>query len=268
MSVGQALILGIVQGLTEFIPVSSSGHLVLLPAALGWQPPSLAFDVVLHLGTAAAMLAVFGSDLIVLGIAWLRSVLRKSADQAHARVAWYILLATVPAGILYVLLDDWFESLFGNPLWVAVFLLFTGGWLWFTERLGRSTRQIETLRGWEALGIGLAQGLALAPGVSRSGATMGTGLLLGLRREAAARFAFLLAMPAILGAGLVKLVGLADAPVGLGLVPGAVGFVAAAVSGYLCIRFLLSYLRTRTLIPFAVYCWMIGLVSIVWLIAR
>lgn len=283
MNILQALILGIVQGATEFIPVSSSGHLVLVPWLLQWPNPGLAFDTVLHLGTLLAVVAVFWRDFLALVVAWLRSVAalpgsvvrtsarhsdpvpaRSRAISPEARLAWWIILATVPAALMGVLWEDQFEALFNSPLYVAVFLLVTGVWLVLAERLGRKEGLAENLPWWKALLIGVAQGCAIAPGISRSGATIGAGLLLELRRDAATRFSFLLSAPIILGTGLLQVKKLVEAG-GLGAnLPGlALGFVAAFVSGYACVRFLLNYVRSRNLSVLAVYCWLVGLLAIV-----
>lgn len=268
MNILQAIILGIVQGATEFIPVSSSGHLVLVPLLFGWPEPGVAFDTVLHLGTLLAVLAVFASDFMSLAAAWLRSITRREFGP-QARLAWYILLATIPAALMGVLLEEQFEALFSKPLYVALFLLVTGVWLVVADYLGRKECQAEDLSGWQALWIGVAQGVAIAPGISRSGATMGAGLLLGLKRDAAARFSFLLSAPIILGTGLFQVKKLLSTPnlsqaVSL---PLALGFLAALVSGYACIRFLLAYLKRNSLYAFAAYCWLAGLIvlAINWL---
>jgi len=262
MNVLQSILLGIVQGATEFIPVSSSGHLVLVPWLLGWPEPGVAFDTVLHLGTLLAVLLVFAPDFWKLATAWLRSLARRESS-ADTRLAWWILLATIPAALMGALLEKQFEALFSAPRWVALFLLVTGAWLVLADRLGRKLRQAEDLTWSQALLIGVAQGLAIAPGISRSGATIGAGLLLGLKREAAARFSFLLSAPIILGAAALqvkKLLGVA----GLGgqALPLVLGFLAAFATGYLCIRLLLSYLRQHSLTVFAAYCWVVGLVAL------
>jgi undecaprenyl-diphosphatase len=259
----QAIVLGIVQGATEFIPISSSGHLVLVPWLFGWPNPGLAFDTVMHLGTLLAVLVVFWSDFLSLAGAWWRSVAQRELGAPQARVAWWIILGTIPAAVMGMLWEDQFEMLFHSPLRVAVLLLITGLWLLLAERLGRKERQPEQLRAWEAVVIGLAQGCAIAPGISRSGATIGAGMLLRLKRDAAARFSFLLATPIILGAGLLQITRLLELPdLGATLAPLLLGFVAALVSGYVCIRFLLGYVKERSLTVFAVYCWVAGLGAI------
>lgn len=279
MNTIQAILLGILQGATEFIPVSSSGHLVLVPWALGWPSPSLAFDIVLHLGTLLAVVTVFWQDLTQLFVAWLASVRgafahpgrtpgqdrsTTSAVSSQARVAWWVLLATIPAGLMGLLWQDSFESLFGSPRWVALFLLLTGLWLVTAERLGRREKQAEQLTLREALLIGVAQGCAIAPGISRSGATIGAGLVAGLKRESAARFSFLLSIPIILATALLPTIKLISSG-GLAIpgLPTAAGFIAAFVTGTICIRWLLAQLRRRSLIAFAIYCFVAGSLALV-----
>lgn len=259
MSLLRAIILGILQGATEFIPVSSSGHLVLVPWLLGWDEPGLVFDTVLHLGTLLAVLAYFWRDWWRLIAAWLRGLARWRWDDPDARLVWILVVGTIPAAVLGFLLEDFFESLFGQPAWVAVFLLVTAVLLALSERLGRRLHQMAALRWPDALLIGLGQALAIAPGISRSGATIAAGLGRDLDRPAAARFSFLLATPIILGAGAFKLLDLLALPDPLAQLPVlAAGFLAAALSGYLCIWGLLRYLQRGRLYPFAVYCALAG----------
>ncbi|HOG45215.1 MAG TPA: undecaprenyl-diphosphate phosphatase [Anaerolineae bacterium] len=286
MSLLQAVILGLVQGLTEFIPVSSSGHLVLVPWLFGWANPGLAFDAVLHLGTLVAVLAVFWRDWLTLAADWFASLRRRSVATAdvtgvgrpvtsqgatavgQSAVAWALIVGTIPAVILGLAAEDFFESLFSSPGRVSALLLVTALILWAGERWAGAARRLEAIGLPQALLIGLAQGLAIAPGISRSGATMAAGRVAGFSREDAARFSFLLATPVIAGAGglallkLVKAGGLQDA------LPLAVGFLVAAVSGYLVIRFLLSYLRRHSLLPFAAYCAVAGVLGIVLTLVR
>jgi len=259
----QALLLGLLQGATEFIPISSSGHLVLVPWLLGWPEPGLAFDTMVHWGTLLAVGGYFWRDLALLARAWLRGWRARSWPDPQGRLAWLILLGTLPAVALGLLFEEWFEALFSAPAAVAGFLLVTGVLLMVGERLGRRERGEEELGWQDALLIGLGQAAAIAPGISRSGATMAAGLFKGLRREAAARFTFLLATPVILGAGLLQLAKLALSGQGEGQwLTLALGFATAAASGYLCIRFLLGYLRRRSLYPFALYCCAAGLVAL------
>jgi undecaprenyl-diphosphatase len=270
MDTVQALVLGLVQGATEFIPISSSGHLVLVPWLMGWQNPDLVFDTTLHLGTIVAVVAFFWRDLVGLAWAWLRSLFMRDRAVtegamslppyfAQAKLAWLLIIGTTPAAMMGIVLGDFFESLFGSPLWVALLLLVTGLILAVSERLGHRHREMENLFLFDATLIGIAQACAIAPGISRSGATMAMGLLLGLKRDSSARYSFLLATPIVIGTGLVQLLDLFAGGVTisqLGLL--LLGFLAAAFSGYFCIKFLLSYLVHRTLYPFALYCWLAG----------
>ena len=267
MDLIKALILGLIQGATEFIPVSSSGHLVLTPWLLGWPAPGLVFDTVVHWGTLAALLAVFWQDLWRLLRAWLTSVwssIRRSGVvggevRTDARVAWWIIIGTVPAALLGWLFEEWFERLFATPLAAAGFLLLTAAILAASERWGRRNKPLQQMGPADALLIGLAQAAAIAPGISRSGATIGMGLARGLRRDVAARYSFLLSTPIIFGAGLFKLLDLFGASGASGQLPALiVGFLAAAASGYGCIRFLLRYLQRGRLYPFAIYCAVVG----------
>jgi len=268
MNLFQALILGLVQGLTEFIPVSSSGHLVLVPWFLGWPSPGLAFDTVLHLGTLAAILAVFWRDLIALALALIDGVRRRSLATAQSKMAAALVIATVPAALLGYFGQKLFEDLFSAPEWVAAFLLGTAVLLLASERLVGKARSLEQVGARSALLIGLFQGLAIAPGLSRSGATISAGRFLGLPRADAARFSFLLAAPIIAGAGglqVVKLAGTGALSQNAGLL--LIGFVTALASGYLVIRFLLKYLQQHSLAPFALYCAGLGLLTLVaWLV--
>jgi undecaprenyl-diphosphatase len=268
VSLIQALILGLLQGLTEFIPVSSSAHLVLVPWLFGWASPdpafALPFDTVLHLGTLAAVVGVFWRDFVALGAAWLQSIRRRSLDVPQSRPAWALVIGTIPAAALGFFAADFFEGLFGVPGWAAGFLIVTGLLLIAGERWISQSRSLEELRAHHALLIGLFQGLAIAPGISRSGATISAGRFLGLERAEAARFSFLLATPAIAGAAALQVARLAGSGLlrqNLGLL--VAGFVMAFVSGYLIIRFLLGYLQRHSLLPFAAYCLGLGFFGLV-----
>ena len=270
----RAAVLGLFQGLTEFVPVSSSAHLVLVPFLLRWPIPDLSFDVAVHLGTALGVIVYFARDLAGMAVGTVRWLGRGSSprDAASARLLGLLAIASVPAGVAGILLEDVFEDLFtgreavddvGAPL-TALFLLGTAAILWIAEavlarRDEADRRAIEDLRVTDALVVGLFQALAIAPGISRSGATIGAGVFRGLRREAAARFSFLLSIPAILGAGLVAL---PDVPADADWGRLAVGTAVAAVVGFAAIAFLLRYLRTRTMRPFAGYCVLLAAVSL------
>ena len=263
MNLFQALVLGVLQGATEFLPVSSSGHLVLLPWLLGWDSPSLAFDAVVHWGTALAVIVYFWRDWITIAQAVFRSLLDRSLADSQARLAWFIVLGTIPAALIGYLLNDFFESMFGRPAAAAGFLLVTAVILALSERLGRRERGLDTLTWRDALLVGLAQALAILPGISRSGSTIAAGLARGLRRKPAARFSFLLATPIILGAGLLQVLDLVQMGGWAGQAPAlVVGFVAAGAVGLSCIHFLMRYLQHRRLYPFAVYCAVAGVVCL------
>ena len=259
MDILQAIILGLVQGASEFVPISSSGHLVLVPWLLGWPQPGLVFDTVVHWGTLVAILFYFWRDFIALASAWGRSLASRNLGEPEARIAWLIIVGTVPAVLMGYVGEGFFESLFSAPIWVAGLLLVTGVILALSEWLGQRRKEPHQLAFLDSIIIGIAQGCAIAPGISRSGATMAAGLFRGLKREAAARYSFLLATPIIFGAGLLQLLDLfkmENASEHLPLL--VIGFLAAAVSGYLCIRFLLSYLQRGKLYTFAIYCWLAG----------
>ena len=244
--------------------MSSSGHLVLAPWLLGWDNPGLAFDAVLHLGTLFAVIAFFWRDLVELIRGGLLSIKERSlADEPRRKTAWLIVLGTIPAAAIGFTLEDFFEVLFATPLWVGILLLGTGVLLMVGERWGGRGLEMQEITWLDALIIGLAQALAIAPGISRSGATISAGLWRGFRREAAARYSFLLAIPIIFGAGLFKLKDLWEGPLfPIAPVTLLTGFLAAAISGFLSIKFLLDYLRKRGLYPFAIYCWAVGMGSI------
>jgi undecaprenyl-diphosphatase len=263
MDIVQAIILGLVQGASEFVPISSSGHLVLVPWLLGWPLPGLVFDTVVHWGTLLAVLAYFWRDFMALASAWGRSLASRNLSEPEARIAWLIIVGTVPAALMGYVGEDFFESLFSAPIRVAGLLLVTGLVLALSEWLGKRRKEPHQLAFLDSIIIGIAQGCAIAPGISRSGATMAAGLFRELKREAAARYSFLLATPIIFGAGLLKLLDLfkmEDATAHLP--PLILGFLTAAISGYLCIRFLLSYLQRGKLYVFAIYCWLAGGISL------
>jgi len=263
-----ALILGIVQGATEFLPVSSSGHLVIVPWLFEWPTPSLLFDTVLHWGTLLSIIVVFWREFVAIIVATLRSIYQRSLRDPDARLGWFIVIGTIPAVLTGLLLKDHIEALFHSARATGVFLLVTAGLLALSERLARripSPVELGQMKLSQAISIGVAQAIALAPGISRSGATIAAGLAVGLRRDVAARFSFLLGTPAFLGAGLLQMVD-AMAVDSTAVASQAsvllVGFVASAVVGFLAIRFMLAYLRRHTLHVFAVYCLVVGLAVI------
>lgn len=259
----QAMILGVVQGATEFLPVSSSGHLVVLPWALGWAAPSLAFDTILHLGTLLAVLLYFANDIVAVVTAWAASVWQRRLVSDESRIGWLLIIATVPGILAGLLLDKWFEEAFSNPALVGWFWMATAAILSVAELSRHGVITSPRLGTARALAIGCAQALAILPGISRSGATIGIGMMVGLKREEAARFSFLLAVPIILGAAGSQLLKLRSACwQSEGAAVMLIGFAVAAVTGYICIALLLRYLRRRPLYPFAAYCLVIGVATV------
>ena len=268
----QALIMGITQGLTEFLPVSSSGHLIIVPFLFGWNDPfltSLAFSVMLHIGTLSALLVYFRADwfrLVPAGFAALRD--RSLNDDKDRRLAWLLVAATIPAALAGVLLDQLIETSFREVGLVAVTLVVGAGILWLADRRGARTKGVEDVTLPVAIGIGLAQAIALVPGISRSGISISAARLAGLDRAAAARFSFLMATPVTAGAALFEVRRLltGEAGVDISIGPLVVGMVAAFASGALAISVLLRFLRTNSLDVFVWYRLVLAAtVLVVWL---
>ncbi len=280
----QAIVLGGIQGVTELFPISSLGHTVILPHLFGWnnivrwqsQPesPWLAFVVMLHVGSAVGLLIYFWKDWVAIVGAFFATLRKRRAETATERLAWLIIVATIPVGILGLLLEHPLRTLFAKPLAASIFLMINGGILFAAERYRRrgevrelarregakadGGRVLDTLEYREAALIGVAQSSALCAGISRDGVCMASGLGRGLDHSDAGRFAFLLATPPILAAGLLKY-GDLTGPLGAGIRGAAViAAVAAAITAIFTVRFLTRYLRTRTLMPFAWYCLIFG----------
>ncbi len=255
MNLFHSILLGFVQGATEFLPVSSSGHLILVERLLNNSACNQAFDVSLHMGTLVGLVFYFRNDFIQMGKFCLPAAgLESEARSFYRRLVLFIVLATAPAVGFALLLGSAVETTLRGPVPVAISLAVGGFFLLAAERFGRRIRSLEQVNISDAIVIGLAQAVALIPGVSRSGITITAGLFLGLERKAAARFSFLLSAPVILGAGVYHLPGLFQAE----WVPGQVGFylsgfIAAALSGYLCIAFLIRFVQARSLAVFAYY---------------
>lgn len=257
MSELQAVILGILQGIGEFLPISSSAHLALAPRLFGWQYQGLAYDVMLHLGTLLAICVYFAKD-------WVRIVRDgfTRPREADGRLLWLLVAGTVPAAILGLLLNDAAESAFREPLWIACNLIFFSGLIYWADRTPAQNRHMRDLSLKDILLVGLAQSIALMPGASRSGMTIMAALFLGYARYDAARLSFLLATPVIFGAGLLEARKIAPADLDSAF---AAGILAAFIAGLASIKFLLTYLKNRDLKPFIAYRVILG-VYILWTI--
>ena len=262
MSTLQAAILGLVQGLGEFLPISSSAHLVLIPWFFKWNDPGLTFDIALHIGTLIAVAIYFWKD-------WLKLITKGLTDvrSTEGKLFWYLVAATISGAVVGFLLEKKAETIFREPVLIATMLILLGVLLYWADR--KSVKHIEmnriTFR--TSLFIGLSQALAIIPGVSRSGITMTMGLLMGLTREGAARFSFLLAAPIIFGAALVKLPFLISNP-SIITINFIIGILVSFVIGILSIGFLLRYVQTKNFLPFAWYRFILGSLVIVIVLIR
>lgn len=246
MTVIQAFILGVVQGLGEFLPISSSAHLILIPWLFKIPDPGLTFDVALHIGTLLAVVAFFWKDWLTL----IRHGLSRGAKSPEGRMFWFLVLASFPGAIIGALLEQQAETTFRNPLIIGVMLFVMGLLLYLADHYGAKHQQSESLSLGQSLIIGISQALAIIPGVSRSGITIASGLFLGLTREDAARFSFLLSTPIIAGAGILKLRHLTSAAI---TTPFLVGVITSALVGFLVIGGLLRWLRRKSFLPFVWY---------------
>jgi len=258
----QTIWLALLQGLTEFLPVSSSAHLILLPRLLGWQDQGLAFDVAVHVGTLLAVLAYFREDVRRLLAAWFTSVVRQEMT-ADARLAWLVLAGTVPVALAGLLLSDVIETYLRSPLVIALATIGFGVLLGLADWRGRQVRHVDSLTITDVLWIGLAQALALIPGASRSGITMTAALALGLTRSAAARFSFLLSIPVILLAGGYESLQLAQQPGQVDWGSIMLGTAVAAISAYLCIHFFMQLIERVGMLPFVLYRLLLGVFLLV-----
>jgi undecaprenyl-diphosphatase len=264
----QSVVLGLLQGVSELFPVSSLGHTVILPSLFGWNihqkaPYFLTYLVALHLATAIVLLGFFWQDWVRIVKGLGRSLRDREITDPDARLGWLLVVATIPAGILGLALQDYLRNLFASPEYASIFLALNGVMLYGAELLRRRApvvaedddERIAQTVGWpQSVAVGAAQSIALIPGFSRSGAAMGGGLLVGLSHKDAARFAFLLATPIIFAAAVLKLPDLAGSQGNGVRGPALVGALCAALSAYLSVRFLMRYFETRTLTPFAIYC--------------
>ncbi|NLY10439.1 MAG: undecaprenyl-diphosphate phosphatase [Firmicutes bacterium] len=273
MGLLEAVILAVVQGLTEFLPVSSSGHLVLFSYILGVNQPSIAYEVLLHFGTLIAVFIAFWRDIVALFQAGLKIISNPKAfprlidEDADVRMLVALCIGTIPAVIVALLLESQIEGLFAAPGLTGIVLLITGGVLFITERYskiialkGKSLKESVSIL--DGLIIGIGQAFAIVPGLSRSGTTIGFGLWRGLRREEAARFSFLLSIPAILGATVLAIGDLISGQVNASISTLIIGTIVAAITGYVAIKFLLQIIKKGRLVYFSYYVWAVGLTII------
>lgn len=266
MSIFQAFVLGIVQGLTEFLPISSSAHLVIVPFLLDWQFPAeqvFPFDVLVQLGTLVGVIAYFWKDLVHLVFGFLKAAAKRDWQDDQFRLGKNTVLASIPAGLVGLALKDTVERVFHHPGLTGVFLLVTAGILLIAERFGKHIKKLEQISWLDSIIIGIGQALAVFPGISRSGATISAAMFRDLRRDDAARFSFIMSIPIMLLAGMYSAMDISGLTDWTSFLPVlVVGFVTSAVVGYLSIFWLLRFLRTRTLLPFVFYCLVVGLATI------
>lgn len=260
MTLTEALVLGIIQGLGEFLPISSSAHLVLVPWALGWQYAGLTFDVALHIGTLISVIAFFWKDWLTLLSS---AVARKGSKEAA--LFWYLVLGTIPGGAIGYLFEEQAETVLRTPLLIGVMLIVMGIILYWVDRRAASVKSIDSVSLLDSLLIGLSQALAIIPGVSRSGITMTAGRALGFTRASAARFSFLLSTPIVVGAGLYKMKDLSPGDLNAAFLTGV---VSSAVVGFIAIGFLIRYLSQRSFAVFAWYRFIVGSAVIILALAR
>ena len=267
MDIFQGIIIGIVQGLTEFLPVSSSAHLVFVQNLLGVEA-DLAFDTFLHLGTLIAVLWFFRYDIIKMLSAWILSIedliqgrfKEGFYSDPYKRLAWYVILGTIPVGVVGLLFEDSVDALFSGALYVPAFFLFvTGTILYLSQRMASGNVNLNNITKKEALWMGLGQACAILPGLSRSGTTIAAGLTIGLDKEFAAKFSFILSIPAILGAFILQAKDIGSA-LDVNFLPVILGFIASVIAGYLAIKWMLDLIKNRSLDIFAYYCWIVGIV--------
>jgi undecaprenyl-diphosphatase len=250
----KAVVLGVLQGLTEFLPISSSAHLRIFPEWLGWGDPGAAFTAVIQIGTELAVLIYFRKDIWRIASAWVRAIYDPAwRGHVDARMGWYVIVGSLPIVVLGILLKDVIEKDFRSLWIIGTTLIVMGIVLGIADRVGRTDRTITRMTLQHSVFLGAAQALALIPGVSRSGATISMGRLLGYDREAATRFAFLLAIPAVVGAGLFELKEIPGGDNAYGPVPTLVATVVSFLVGYAAIAWLLRYVTTRSYLPFVIY---------------
>lgn len=274
LNIIHAIFLGLVQGLTEFLPVSSSGHLVVFQEIFNIEEASMAFDVFLHLGTLAAVFAFYWQDIVSIVrefFLWIAELLKlkeanpSQRNDGYRTMMFMIIIASIPTAIMGFLFDDLFEKAFSSMSVVGFTLLITGVLLWMTKKMTNGRKQARDISTTDALTVGVLQGIAITPGISRSGTTIFAGLLRGFNVELATKFSFLLSIPVILGAALLESIKLVKSGQGLtNGFPMFVGFIVAAISGYFAIRFLVDLINNKKFHYFSYYCWAAGILIILY----
>lgn len=271
MTLLKAVLLGIIQGLTEFLPISSSGHLVIFQNLFGLHEPQLVFDIMVHLGTLLAIFVVFFEDIVQMikeSSFFITGLLKKKEPEStgenleHVKLLKLIIIGTIPTALIGYLIEKKAESIFSSLTLVGAMLMLTGLLLWLTKRFSNDRKDIKKMGIKDALTIGIVQGMAVLPGISRSGSTISVGLFLGLNRSLAARFSFLLFIPAIMGALLLKSEELVSLDY-FSLIPNIAGMMAAFITGYFSLRFLMRIVMKGNLYLFAYYCLLIGLLTLI-----
>ena len=273
MEIWEAIVLGLVQGLAEFLPISSSGHLAILQHFFSVDDSNaLTFTVLLHFGTLVAVFVAFWKDIVELAkelVALFKDIFTGQGPQLRKnetrKLGIMIIIASIPAGIVGILFNDAIESIFTSLILIGICLIITGFLLFFSERMGTGTRDLKKANFRNALFVGICQAIALIPGISRSGATISGGLILGFTREFAVRFAFLVSIPAVLGAFILEIPDAIDAGLtGELLTPTVIGVVVAAVSGYAAIKLMLKVVSGKKLYMFSIYVWIVGAVVLIY----
>lgn len=256
MSALEAIILGLVQGFTEFLPISSTAHLLFIPELVGWDDPGTAFSAITQIGTLVAVLVYFRHELASIAVTWTKSLTQPALrGEEDARLGWFIIVGTIPIVVFGLIFANQVETAARSLTLVAITMIVLGIVLYISERVANHSRPMSSLTWRDAVIVGLAQAMALVPGTSRSGATLTAGLFLGFKRDDAARYSFLLAVPSILASGVYEAGSLAleDTPIEVAIIPLIIATVVAGISGYATIAGLLAFLRTRSTMPFVIY---------------
>jgi len=262
MSLIQVIVLALLQGLTEFLPISSSAHLIIVPVMSNWRDQGLAFDVAVHVGTLSAVMWYFRTEIVNMSIDWFDSLAKRQLV-GESRLAWAVIWATVPVGLAGLLWHDFIDTQLRSPIVIAWATIGFGLLLWLADVSGKRQRDEHTINWKDVLIIGCAQALALIPGTSRSGITMTAGLLLGLTRTAAARFSFLLSIPTILLAGGYKGIKLLEQPAPVDWLSIILGILLSAITAYICIHYFLKLLDRLGMLPFVIYRLVLGMILLV-----